>query len=307
MQRTGDEESHPDPHDEDESDEEYLDRLLEDNESDGNPLVLAISYSRQLNLDFSIIVIAASIADTADCLDSLNHHSVVSIAAASTYIASHILEEPRSLTDVARLANVSERAIHTVYRDIYSERYRLVTEVWQEFFDVESTDEMTEALPHLPWPPLEHDFPDREGAGEDEERSGDNEDIAFPSRSGSLELVKELCFKFHRGNELLRGNDPDNNIWLMAQKLAEKMHSMSLDWKTVDPKVIAAACTYAAAQLVFQSKTFEQISTVSGINPASIRTTYEVIYVAREQIVQEEWFESFFWTRENAVYCMRLR
>ena len=296
MQRTGDEESQLDPLDEDKNEEAYLNRILWENVSD-SPLALAISYSRRLTFNSSIIAMAVRIADKADSLDSLNHHSAQSIAAASTYIASHLLEQPKSLTDVAGLTNVSERTIHSVYRDIHS---RLVIEDWCDIFDVEGED-MTEALPDLPWPPLEHDFLDREGAVENEERRGENGDNAFSSLSGSLELVKELCFKFHRGNY------PDNYIWIMAQKLAERMHSMSLDWKTVNPGVIAAACTYAAAQLVFQSKTFEQISTVSGISSASIRTTYEVIFAAREQIVQEEWFESFFWTRENAIYCMRLR
>ena len=235
-----------------------------------------------------VVVIAASIADTAKHLPTLDRYSTESIAAASTYIASHILSQPRSLTDITCRAAVSERTIHSVYRDIYSERYRLIRERWRERYGGATVDEIAEALPDLPWPPLEHETIDRGAAG----------DSGPSALGGGLVLVKELCFKFNGDNE------PDNVIRVMAHKVAEKMDSMALDWKTVDLEIIAAACTYMASHLVFQGKSFEQISTVSGVNPASIHSTYEVMYGVRELIIQEEWFETFLWTRENALYCM---
>ena len=288
MQGTGDDESNLQLRHQGESDDDYLHRLFGDSESDDDPLFLAIQYCRQLNLSFLVVLLAASIADTAKHLPTLDRYSVESVAAASTYIASHIISQPRSLTDITCRAAVSERTIHSVYRDIYSERYRFIRECWREMYDGVTVDEIADALPDLPWPPLEHGIIDSEGEG----------DSGPAVLGGRLVLVKELCSKFDGDNE------PDNMISFMAHKVAEKMDSMTLDWKTVNPEIIAAACTYTASHLVFQGKTFEQINAVSGVNPASIRRTYEVLYGVRELFIQEEWFETFLWTRENALYCM---
>ena len=87
----------------------------------------------------------------------------------------------------------------------------------------------------------------------------------------------------------------------MAQDIAIKISGMTRDWKTVNPWTIAAACTYMASYLVFQDKKYAEISAISGIPSASIRTTYQVLYHLREQMVEEDWFEDLAWTR-RAIY-----
>ena len=69
---------------------------------------------------------------------------------------------------------------------------------------------------------------------------------------------------------------------LTAHKSADQMEIMALKWGTVNPRTIAAACTYMASHLQFRAKTFEEVSLMSGVPPASIRDTDDVMYRFRE-------------------------
>ena len=59
-----------------------------------------------------------------------------------------------------------------------------------------------------------------------------------------------------------------------------------------------------SSRLGFRAKTFREVSLMSGVPSASIRNTYDVMYRFREQIVQKDWFEYIFWTREDALLCL---
>lgn len=268
-----------------ESDEHYLTRMAGISAPHDDPLAFVISYSQQLNLSLAVAIIAMNIAGGAETLTALDRHPRKSIAAAAIYISSYLFNQRRSLADIAFLACASEPHIHSVYRDMES---GLTDEDWSQIFDGRIVADFPGTLPSSQMPPLELDSTD----GEEEDGDGG------PSLLGNLGLVKELCFGFYRER------DPDNLIGVMAQKVAEKMDGLRLDWKTANPWILAAACTYMASHLVFQGKTFEEASAVSGVSSASIRTTYEVMFVVREPIVQEEWFETLFWTRENVLYCL---
>lgn len=82
------------------------------------------------------------------------------------------------------------------------------------------------------------------------------------------------------------------------------METMGINWGTVNPWTIAAACTYMASHMEFRSKTFDEVSRMSGVPSAWIRNTYTVMYRFREQILQEDWFEYIFWTRGDALLCL---
>lgn len=278
-----------------ESDDDYLTRLTRSSESHNNPLAFALRLAHQLGLSLHTAFLALNIADSADSLTRLEHCSVNSIAAASVYIASHVLSQPRGLADIARLTGVSDRAIQIVYTIIYSVRYELIDEDWRGIVGGATLGAAAEALPSLTWPPLDHEFID--GDGDDEERVEGTHD-SRPSAIGGLELVKELCFEFQGPG------DRANFVWLIAQKVAEQMDGMALDWKTTNPWTIAAACNYMASYLVFNNITLEEMGEAAGIDPALIRNTYEVMYGAREQIVQEDWFGAFAWNKEDAVLCL---
>lgn len=292
MQSNEDEESDFEERQEGESDGQYLTRVAGISEPHDDAIGFAISYSQQLNLTLPAAILAINIAGCAESLFALDHHSRRSIAAASIYIASYNLDQRRSLADIAFLADARERYVHNIYKEIMSE---FIDEDWAQIFGTLPLAEISETLPSLLMPPLEHEPTNSDG--EQEERVEEHNDSG-PSMLGCLEFVKKLCFDFYGDS------DPDNLIGVMAQKVAERMDSLPLDWKTANPWILAAACTYMALHLVFQGKTIENVSTVSGVSSASIRSTYEVMFLVRELIVQEEWFEKLLWTRENVLYCL---
>ena len=290
MQNTGDEELPYELGMISEIAENFLDRLTSSSEPHENPLALALIYAHQFQFSLPVAFLALGIAHTADSMMVFWNTPAEPIAAASVYIASHILNHPRSLTDLARLTLVSERTIFSAYRAIYLNRYELVDEDWRQIVGGTTLGEAAEALPSLPWPPLQHEFADNEVEdGEPVEASSEGE----PSAIGGVELVKELCC-----------DNNNNRISSMAQNIADRMDSMTIDWKTANPWTIAAACTYMASHLVFQGKTFEEVSVISGIPSVSILNTYRVMCRSREQIVQEDWFENFSWTSGYALYCL---
>ncbi len=270
-----------------ESVEEFISRLSNNSESHDSPLAFAVNYSRQLDLGLPVAFFAATIADASDFMDSLRDSPAGSVAAASIYIASHILDEPRALEQVVRVTTVSEDTIENIYKAIYADRYELVDEDWQRIVGGATLGEAAEALPSLTWPPL------RDGSIDSLEMSN-----GFGSLSG-LDLVKRLCYRFHAENTL--DEDAINNIKPVAEKIAQRMHNMSYNWGTTNPWTIAAACTYMASHLVFRGKTYARISAMTGIHAALLRDTYEIMYGVRELIVPEEWLRDLPTIRATGV------
>lgn len=281
-----------------ESDEDFLNRLVSNSESSDGPSALALFYSLPLHLPLPIAFLAVNVAHTADNLPMLENSSVTSVAAASVYIASHILNQPRNLADIARLTGVSERAIHIVYRAIYQDRYELIDENWCQRVGGTTVGEAAEALPSLTWPPLQ--YQSTTGSDGDDEESTEADNDSRQSGLGSLELVRGLCFEFH-GDDVNALN-PSIRTCRMADSIAVRMNSMSLDWRTENPWTIAAACTYMASHLVSQRRTMEQVAVLSGVPSDWIRNTYQVMYRAREQIVQQFWYGNYELERQNAIY-----
>lgn len=278
-----------------ESAEEFFSRLSASIQSHDNPHALTLSYSQRLSLGRRVGILALNICDAADGLTALRFSPANSIAAASVYIASHILDQPRSLADVADLTDCSQRTIHCVYRAIHHHRYLLIDEDWRQIVGGTTLGESAEALSSLPWPLLEQEFVDSESDLEEGiEMDNENE----PFSPGGLEMVLDLCYQFQASDE--RFTDPVNRIWVMADHIVHELGRLTCDWRTSNPWTIAAACTYFASHMVFQGRTFEEVSQVLGIPPASIRNTYEVLHSVREQLVPDHLFLPFDWSRYHA-------
>ena len=267
-------------------------------------VALAITYSQPLPVRNTVPFLAAGIAGAAYLMLSDRGVTSESIAAASVYIASQLLNQPRSLTDIGRLAGVSERTIHSVYRATHYNRYRLIDDAWRNCFGGTTLAEAAEALPLLPWPPLQREFIDGEGA---DERHVELTNNSRASAIGDLKLVQKLCISFYetRENPLrIREADPNRFVWRTARKAAERMDTMGLNLGTVNPWTIAAACSYMASHIELRPTTVEEISGISGVPASWIRNTYEIMHRFREQIVQEDWVDSVFSTRRLALRCL---
>ena len=287
LQNSRDEEPNDDPHLQGESVE---------------PDALAIKYSWLLYLGYSTASLASRIADAADTMLSDWYCTPESIAAASVYIASHILDQPRDLTEVERVARVSELRVYRVYRAIHYNRYNLVDVDWRRYVGGTVLAEAAEALPSLTWPPLQHDFIDIEDEDEEPTELVNNNRA---SAIGGLELVKELCINFYTNRDDHRDIDPNSRVLRIAHKLADQMETLRINWGTVNPCTIAAACTYMSSHLnlLGRRKTFREVSLMSGVPSARIRNTYGVMYRFREQIVPEDWSEGVF-ARGVSLSCL---
>ncbi len=288
-----------------EDDEEFLARLSRTlSGSQDNPLAFAILYSQRLHLNSSVTFLALNIANAVEDILSQIQASAASLGAASVYIASHIFNQPRSLTDVSALTTVSDRQILRVYDLIYYYRYDLVDEDWRQIVGSTTLGEAAEVLPTLTWPPFQHDLLDSNG--ETVERFSINVDRT-DELADSLDMAKDLCYKW------LCSNIPDGElirriygilIYPIASDTIDRMNERSLDLGTLNPWTIAAASMYMASYLVFQSKTLEEVSAMSGIPCALINNAYRAMHNAREQIVGDGWFTNFSWiswTRADAL------
>ena len=285
-----------------ESDEDYLARLFDITESQDNPHAMSLFYSQQLELTPQVALLALNIADSAERMSMSRFTFATSIAAASVYIASHILNQPRSRSEVASLTAVSERTVHNVYRTIYYESFELIDEDWRRLVGGTTLYEAAEALLSLPWPPSRYEVVDNENENEEDRDVNDVNNHSGRPTLVNFHIVRELCFEFHLDHN--SRVDPHNRIWPMAQNVALQMRSMAPLWDTLNPWTIAAACTYMASYLVFQRRTIEDVSAISDVPPAAIRNTYRAVYRWREQIVQEEWYEHRFLTRTHALSCL---
>ena len=265
-------------------------------ESHDNPLILGVAYTRSLRLDNHVARFVWDIIHSAGYLPGTDGRSAECIAAACVYIASHILLSPRSLAAVARHTHVRERWIHDTYQAIFSDRFGLIDEAWRSSVGGETLGQAAEILEHLSWPPFEPDFTQREDPNNDPVELGyDN----VPSVSDNIQLVKRLCVKFQRESPRR-----SISICVLAQKIARQMASMAVDWHSINPWTIAAACTYMAASLLFRARTLEEVGAMSGIPLVLIRRVYRVMYRVRTELTQEEWFAEVPHTKSDALFCL---
>ncbi|KAI0892504.1 TFIIB-domain-containing protein [Annulohypoxylon nitens] len=74
--------------------------------------------------------ISKTLAEKSSSLKDLAGRSPLSIAAASIYMASHLMGEPKTSRDIASVAGVSDGTIRTAYRHMYPSREELIEKDW---------------------------------------------------------------------------------------------------------------------------------------------------------------------------------
>ena len=75
---------------------------------------------------------------------------------------------------------------------------------------------------------------------------------------------------------------------MVSQELATKMSVVgSLAGRS--PLSAAAACIYMASHLMGQGKTPKEISVVAGVSDGTIRTSYKLLYVEKDKLIDPEW------------------
>ena len=75
----------------------------------------------------------------------------------------------------------------------------------------------------------------------------------------------------------------------MFRDVAHQMDTMECYWRqSMDD---GSSMHIIESHLVFQRRIFKEAGLKSGIVPASIHHTYQVMYRSQEQIVREDWIE----------------
>ena len=91
---------------------------------------LCTRFCSQLKLDIRIKLLAEELALNAQVIGSLAGRSPLSVAAACIYMASHLMDDPKSPKDISPTAGVSDGTIRTSYKLIYPEREKLIDKKW---------------------------------------------------------------------------------------------------------------------------------------------------------------------------------
>ncbi len=73
---------------------------------------------------------STKLAEKSASVKDIAGRSPLSVAAASIYMVSHLMGEPRTSKDIATIAGVSDGTIKTAYRFLYQVRKELIEETW---------------------------------------------------------------------------------------------------------------------------------------------------------------------------------
>lgn len=97
-----------------------------------SPGELCERFGTNLGLDFRCRAIAKAIADKMSTVGALAGRSPLSGAAACIYMASCLMNQPRSPKQVSEVAKVSDSTIRNAYKSLYNERDNLIEKDWLE-------------------------------------------------------------------------------------------------------------------------------------------------------------------------------
>ena len=231
-------------------------------ESSGLVEPLCLGYGYLLGLQIYAIRLSQEIGGGACEFAAVNDRSEVAIAATSIYIASHLLGDPRSLTEVAQVAGVNEGTIHKLYRQLQSQPQLPTPEELREDLGIALRTVRGQA-PALPtYPPLNHEFGQFEN-------------------SQDVERVAEFLSSIPR--KLLLPSAHARTTHRLARKL-EYMASFTAEF----PPYLAAVCLYMASWLTREPLAFEEIQKATGVKKDEVHAFYSRIYPVRAQLIDIE-------------------
>lgn len=96
-----------------------------------NAVDLVTRFCSQLGLNGQQYVkVSQGIATKVSTIGDLAGRSPLSVAAASIYMASHLLGKPKSAREIGQMAGVSDGTIKTSYKFLYQERDKLIDPEW---------------------------------------------------------------------------------------------------------------------------------------------------------------------------------
>ncbi|RPB21016.1 cyclin-like protein [Terfezia boudieri ATCC MYA-4762] len=89
-------------------------------------------FCNSLNLSHATVITCQQLAEDANAAGTLAGRSPISTAAACIFMISHLRREPRTAKEISNVAGVSDGTIRNAYKQLYSNRDKLIRPSWVE-------------------------------------------------------------------------------------------------------------------------------------------------------------------------------
>ena len=218
-----------------------------------------------LSLDTSRIV--EQMAEELDLSLDIEDHTPRLIVSTTLYMATHILNEHRSLGDISRVSSTQAEDIRRAYRRIYPTREQLIQ---PHMLRGLNNNIVQDFLNHLPAPNIENGFMNHEEAG-----IGLEHYVLVPSGITQREFCHHCC------DALGFPGGIRNTCSQLAGKIQGGPY---LAGRSSLP--IVAVSLFMISHLMYFETTIKQISDVVGISEGTIRDAYRSVYPWRGEVVE---------------------
>lgn len=268
-----------------ENEDESSDSMIDgwEGESDTAYLIhqACIMFCAELGLSSNTSHVVWQIVQHLDNNRDMGSHTG-SIQAIALHVATHIMNEHRSLEEISRVSGIRAETIGRDYRQIHPIREQLIGSDIIRALSGDSVQDFCELLPALN---AENGFMDH---GED------GNDLEYHLIPATPKPLEELCSEY--GDELGQSADIRDVCSRMAGRIRAGEYLDGLS-----PLPVVAVGLYMASHLMGASTPIRQISDVVGISEGTIRNAYRRIYPWRSELIDLEMLEKLEDIRRHRV------
>ncbi|KAL9137342.1 MAG: hypothetical protein Q9175_001442 [Cornicularia normoerica] len=223
------------------------------------------------DLPHTVGIVARSMARL--LMRSVRNQTHEEIAAASIYIASHLVRQPKSPLEIAPLAGVSPDQILSVYSQIYPNRMQFIAARDLERIAEDHVDGMLAFLP-----------PPDGGNGDvddgEERREFQRQRVPLDHL---LDEAEEICFLL--SEELGRGEMGGQRVNFISRRIASEILLEGYLGLRSPPLAVATGL-YMASHLLGHQASSRRIADLAGINEGTLRTAYTRVYPLRGRLIK---------------------
>lgn len=224
--------------------------------------------------DFSDIVSVVSRGMARYLMRIFENHTQQEIAATSIYMASHLVGQPKTPTEISRVAGVSPNRIQSVYRQVYPERMQFIG---ASSLAIIAGDHVEGMLAFLPAPD------DGNGVmGEEEERQElQRYHIRLHDLSEQVERILSMNLGGSRSVSVISED--------IATRIIGDIHSggaLESISGLRSPRLIVAIGLYMASHLLGLQTSPRRIADLVGIDERTLKWAYGRVYPQRNLLIK---------------------
>ena len=251
----------------DPSEDEPLDLIYETDETSIS--FLCGFFGGGLRLSYETSDIAEQMAEELDLVIDLESHTPRFMVSVAIYMATHIMNERRSLEDISIVSGIQADVIRRAYRRIYPSREQLIRPHMLESLNGDIAQGI---LDDLPAPDVENGFLNHR------EHGSHLVHFLIPAHPKQLD---ELCY--HCGDDFGYPRSARG----ICQQIAGKIRDGSY-FAGLSPLPIVAVSLYMTSHLMNLDTPIKRISEVVGISEGTIRNAYKSLYFWRGEVIDSD-------------------